>query len=55
MGIIILLSAIIVYFLGMPRAEESNDLVNKFKIPEKKNINIWRITYDEFRHTWYYH
>ena len=36
MGIIILLSAIIVYFLGMPRAEESNDLVDKFKIPEKK-------------------
>ena len=36
MGVIILLSAIIVYFLGMPRAEESNDLVNKFKIPEKK-------------------
>ena len=36
MGVIILLSAIIVYFLGMPRAEESNGLVNKFKIPEKK-------------------
>ena len=36
MGIMILLSATIVYFLGMPRAEESNDLVNKFKIPEKK-------------------
>ncbi len=36
MGIIILLSAIIFYFLGMPKAEESNDPVNKFKIPEKK-------------------
>ena len=36
MGIIILLSAIIFYFLGMPRAVESNDPVNKFKIPEKK-------------------
>lgn len=36
MGIIILLSAIIVYFLGMPRVEEDDDLVDKFKIPEKK-------------------
>ena len=36
MGIITLLSAIIFYFLGMPRAEESNDLVDKFKILEKK-------------------
>ena len=36
MGIIILLSAIVVYFLGMPRVEEDDDLVNKFKIPEKK-------------------
>ena len=36
MGILILLSAIIVYFLGMPRTEESNDLAEKFKIPEKK-------------------
>ena len=36
MGIIILLSAIVVYFLGMPRVEEDDDLVDKFKIPEKK-------------------
>ena len=35
MGIITLLSAIIFYFLGMPRAEESNNLVDKFKILEK--------------------
>ena len=36
MGTIILLSAIVVYFLGMPRSEENNDLVDKFRIPEKK-------------------
>ena len=36
MGIIILMSAIVVYFLGMPRVEEDDDLVDKFKIPEKK-------------------
>ena len=36
MGIIILLSAIVVYFLGMPRVEEEDDLVDKFKVPEKK-------------------
>ena len=36
MGIIILLSAIVVYFLGMPRVEENNDLVDKFKLPERK-------------------
>ena len=36
MGIIILLSAIVVYFLGMPRIEEEDDLVDKFKVPEKK-------------------
>ena len=36
MGIIILLSAIVVYFLGMPRVDEDGDLEDKFKIPEKK-------------------
>ena len=36
MGITILLSAIVVYFLGMPRVEENNDLVDKFKLPERK-------------------
>ena len=36
MGIIILLSAIGVHFLGLPKAEENNDPVDRFKIPEKK-------------------
>ncbi len=36
MGIIILLSAIVVYFLGMPRVDEGDGLKDKFKIPEKK-------------------
>ena len=36
MGIIILLSAIVVYFLGMPRVDEGDGLEDKFKIPEKK-------------------
>ena len=36
MGIVILLSAIIVYFLGIPRIEENKDSKNRFKIPEKK-------------------
>ena len=36
MGIIILLSAIEVYFLGLPKNEENNDPVDRFKIPEKK-------------------
>ena len=36
MGIVILLSAIIVYYLGIPRIEENKDSKNRFKIPEKK-------------------
>ena len=36
MGIIILLSTILVYFLGMPKVEENDDPVDKFKVPEKK-------------------
>ena len=36
MGVIILISAVAVYFLGLPKVEESKETVDGFKMPEKK-------------------
>ena len=36
MGVIILISAVAVYFLGLPKVEESKETVDRFKMPEKK-------------------
>jgi MFS family permease len=42
MGFIILLSVLIIYFLGLPRSEDSVDPISKFQLP-KKNIFIFGI------------
>ena len=36
MGVIILISAVAVYFLGLPKVEESKETVDRFKMPEKQ-------------------
>ena len=36
MGVIILISAVAVYFLGLPKVEESTETVDRFKMPEKQ-------------------
>jgi len=36
MGVIILISAVAVYFLGLPKVEESKETVDGFKMPEKQ-------------------
>ncbi len=36
MGVIILISAVAVYFLGLPKFEESKETVDRFKMPEKQ-------------------
>ncbi len=38
MGGFILLSVIAIYFLGLPKDEESKDPVRKFKLPEKRTL-----------------
>ena len=38
MGGFILLSVFAIYFLGLPKNEESRDPVSKFKLPEKKTL-----------------
>tara|TARA_B100000927_G_C16435326_1_gene457387 strand:+ start:157 stop:1317 length:1161 start_codon:yes stop_codon:yes gene_type:complete len=42
MAVIILLSVIVIYFLGLPKSEESNDPIVKFEFP-KRNIFIFGI------------
>ena len=36
MGVIILISAVAVYFLGLPKVKESKETVDRFKMPEKQ-------------------
>ena len=36
MGVLILLSVAVIYFLGLPRKEDSNDPIRKFKFPKKQ-------------------
>ena len=50
MGIVILLSAIIVYFLGIPKIEENKDSKNRFKIPEKKILIFGILLMMNFAH-----
>jgi len=42
MGFIILISVLIIYFLGLPRSEDNADPISKFQLP-KKNIFIFGI------------
>ena len=36
MAILILLSVVFIYFFGLPRREDSNDQISKFKFPKKQ-------------------
>ena len=36
MAVLILLSVFVIYFLGLPRREDSNDHINKFQFPKKQ-------------------
>ena len=36
MAVLIFLSVIVIYFLGLPRKEDSNDPISKFKFPKKQ-------------------
>ena len=36
MAVLILLSVVVIYFLGLPRREDSNDHINKFQFPKKQ-------------------
>ena len=48
MGGFILLPVFAIYFLGLPKNEESRDPVNKLKLPEKKTLTfvvLWMMNF----------